>query len=84
MYKVWDKNILNLPCDQMKTESPKYPFTCRFKFVFEQPTCRINLLLCAFCSDRLQKEEQCDVVSGTRYAGNGGVYGWDLKRKIIR
>eukprot|EP00057_Strongylocentrotus_purpuratus_P034099 XP_793909.1 PREDICTED: dolichol-phosphate mannosyltransferase subunit 1 [Strongylocentrotus purpuratus] len=32
---------------------------------------------------RLQKEEQCDVVSGTRYAGNGGVYGWDLKRKII-
>ena len=22
-------------------------------------------------------------MSGTRYSGNGGVYGWDLKRKII-
>nr|XP_054772035.1 dolichol-phosphate mannosyltransferase subunit 1-like [Lytechinus pictus] len=33
---------------------------------------------------RLQKEEGCDVVSGTRYQGSGGVYGWDLKRKIIR
>nr|XP_054772055.1 dolichol-phosphate mannosyltransferase subunit 1-like [Lytechinus pictus] len=32
---------------------------------------------------RLQKEEGCDVVSGTRYQGTGGVYGWDLKRKII-
>lgn len=24
-----------------------------------------------------------DVVSGTRYAGNGGVNGWDFKRKLI-
>jgi dolichol-phosphate mannosyltransferase len=23
------------------------------------------------------------LVSGTRYSGNGGVYGWDLKRKVI-
>jgi len=30
-----------------------------------------------------QKEKDYDVVSGTRYSGNGGVYGWDLKRKII-
>ncbi|XP_040185711.1 dolichol-phosphate mannosyltransferase subunit 1 [Rana temporaria] len=30
-----------------------------------------------------QKEGDFDVVSGTRYAGNGGVYGWDLKRKLI-
>ncbi|XP_069809706.1 dolichol-phosphate mannosyltransferase subunit 1 [Dendropsophus ebraccatus] len=30
-----------------------------------------------------QKEGNYDVVSGTRYAGNGGVYGWDLKRKLI-
>ncbi|KAI0228487.1 Dolichol-phosphate mannosyltransferase subunit 1 [Lamellibrachia satsuma] len=30
-----------------------------------------------------QKEGNYDVVSGTRYQGNGGVYGWDLKRKII-
>jgi dolichol-phosphate mannosyltransferase len=24
----------------------------------------------------------CDIVSGTRYLGGGGVFGWDLKRKI--
>lgn len=30
-----------------------------------------------------QKEENCDLVSGTRYIGNGGVNGWDFKRKLI-
>lgn len=30
-----------------------------------------------------QKEGNYDVVSGTRYRGDGGVYGWDLKRKVI-
>ncbi|CAB4056583.1 DPM1 [Lepeophtheirus salmonis] len=30
-----------------------------------------------------QAERDYDVVSGTRYAGSGGVFGWDLKRKII-
>ncbi|KAM9296035.1 dolichol-phosphate mannosyltransferase subunit 1 [Gastrophryne carolinensis] len=30
-----------------------------------------------------QKEGQYDIVSGTRYVGSGGVYGWDLKRKVI-
>ncbi|XP_078092583.1 dolichol-phosphate mannosyltransferase subunit 1 [Mustelus asterias] len=30
-----------------------------------------------------QKEGNYDVVSGTRYRGNGGVFGWDLKRKLI-
>lgn len=30
-----------------------------------------------------QKEANYDIVTGTRYAGNGGVYGWDLKRKLI-
>ena len=24
-----------------------------------------------------------DIVTGTRYAGDGGVYGWDLKRKVV-
>uniref|UniRef100_A0A667ZI77 Dolichol-phosphate mannosyltransferase subunit 1 n=1 Tax=Myripristis murdjan TaxID=586833 RepID=A0A667ZI77_9TELE len=32
---------------------------------------------------RKQKEGNYDLVSGTRYRGNGGVYGWDLRRKII-
>ncbi|XP_070766745.1 dolichol-phosphate mannosyltransferase subunit 1 isoform X2 [Enoplosus armatus] len=31
-----------------------------------------------------QKEGNYDLVSGTRYQGNGGVYGWDLRRKLIR
>lgn len=30
-----------------------------------------------------QKENDYDIVSGTRYAGTGGVNGWDLKRKTI-
>ncbi|XP_022092041.1 dolichol-phosphate mannosyltransferase subunit 1-like [Acanthaster planci] len=30
-----------------------------------------------------QQERDYDVVSGTRYAGSGGVYGWDFKRKLI-
>ncbi|XP_046842041.1 dolichol-phosphate mannosyltransferase subunit 1-like [Xenia sp. Carnegie-2017] len=32
---------------------------------------------------RKQKEGDYDVISGTRYIGSGGVYGWDLKRKLI-
>eukprot|EP00111_Clytia_hemisphaerica_P003284 TCONS_00009364-protein len=31
----------------------------------------------------LQQKHDYDVVSGTRYVGNGGVYGWDFKRKLI-
>jgi dolichol-phosphate mannosyltransferase len=31
-----------------------------------------------------QAEKNYDIVSGTRYSGNGGVFGWDLKRKLIR
>ncbi|KXT13400.1 hypothetical protein AC579_9071 [Pseudocercospora musae] len=30
-----------------------------------------------------QAEGNYDIVTGTRYAGNGGVYGWDLKRKLV-
>lgn len=29
------------------------------------------------------KENNYDIVTGTRYAGDGGVFGWDFKRKII-
>lgn len=32
---------------------------------------------------RRQKADQCDIVTGTRYIGDGGVFGWDLKRKLI-
>ncbi|GFO02954.1 dolichol-phosphate mannosyltransferase subunit 1 [Plakobranchus ocellatus] len=32
---------------------------------------------------RKQAEKDYDVVTGTRYSGNGGVFGWDLKRKVI-
>jgi len=30
-----------------------------------------------------QKRGDFDIVTGTRYAGNGGVYGWDFRRKLI-
>ena len=30
-----------------------------------------------------QREGGFDIVSGTRYEGDGGVQGWDLKRKLI-
>lgn len=30
-----------------------------------------------------QQSGNFDIVTGTRYSGNGGVYGWDLKRKLI-
>jgi len=30
-----------------------------------------------------QSENDYDIVTGTRYAGDGGVYGWDLKRKLV-
>lgn len=29
-----------------------------------------------------QRETGADIVTGTRYAQNGGVYGWDLSRKL--
>lgn len=29
------------------------------------------------------KDEKCDIVTGTRYSGNGGVSGWDIKRKVV-
>ncbi|XP_055372158.1 dolichol-phosphate mannosyltransferase subunit 1 [Condylostylus longicornis] len=31
----------------------------------------------------LQIFKRYDIVSGTRYRGSGGVYGWDFKRKLI-
>ena len=30
-----------------------------------------------------QKEGNYDIVTGTRYSQGGGVYGWDLRRKLI-
>ncbi|OAR01523.1 hypothetical protein LLEC1_01505 [Akanthomyces lecanii] len=31
----------------------------------------------------LQRTANYDIVTGTRYAGSGGVFGWDLKRKCV-
>uniref|UniRef100_H2Z9G6 Dolichol-phosphate mannosyltransferase subunit 1 n=1 Tax=Ciona savignyi TaxID=51511 RepID=H2Z9G6_CIOSA len=30
-----------------------------------------------------QEELDCDIVTGTRYVADGGVYGWDWKRKLV-
>lgn len=32
---------------------------------------------------KLQQDNDFDIVSGTRYIGNGGVFGWDFKRKLV-
>lgn len=32
---------------------------------------------------RKQKEGDFDIVTGTRYAGSGGVSGWDVRRKLV-
>ncbi|KAF2905322.1 hypothetical protein ILUMI_00849 [Ignelater luminosus] len=32
---------------------------------------------------QIQESKNYDVVSGTRYLGNGGVHGWDFKRKLV-
>lgn len=32
---------------------------------------------------RLQQSADLDIVSGTRYLGDGGVSGWDFKRKLV-
>ena len=34
----------------------------------------------SFC--RLQQKHNYDIVTGTRYISGGGVFGWDLKRKL--
>ncbi|ETO15707.1 hypothetical protein RFI_21663 [Reticulomyxa filosa] len=39
------------------------------------------LLFCVF--NRKQKEGNYDIVSGTRYAPNGGVCGWGFERKLV-
>jgi len=31
---------------------------------------------------KVQKETKCDIVTGTRYLPDGGVYGWDFRRKL--
>nr|ACO09519.1 Dolichol-phosphate mannosyltransferase [Osmerus mordax] len=38
-----------------------------------------------FIPEFIEKQRQggYDVVAGTRYRGDGGVYGWDLRRKLI-
>jgi len=45
----------------------------------------VDCLCAVLCNvARRQKADRCDIVTGTRYIGDGGVSGWDLKRKVIR
>ena len=37
---------------------------------------------CELVEHRKQQEGNFDIVSGTRYAPEGGVYGWDFRRKL--
>jgi dolichol-phosphate mannosyltransferase len=36
-----------------------------------------------FNVSRKQKQTRSEIVTGTRYAEDGGVYGWNFKRKLI-
>ena len=45
---------------------------------------RVCVCVCVCTLYRKQKERSYDIISGTRYALGGGVYGWDLMRKLIR
>ena len=38
-----------------------------------------------FIAQMIQKQNagDYDIVTGTRYRGDGGVYGWDLRRKLV-
>uniref|UniRef100_A0A3B3QQW0 Dolichol-phosphate mannosyltransferase subunit 1 n=1 Tax=Paramormyrops kingsleyae TaxID=1676925 RepID=A0A3B3QQW0_9TELE len=55
--------------------------TGNFVIIMDADLSHHTLLLCA-CY-RKQREGGFDLVSGTRYSGDGGVYGWDLRRKLI-
>ena len=35
------------------------------------------------CGCRHQQQTACDIVTGTRYTANGGVCGWNFKRKLV-
>lgn len=39
--------------------------------------------LCLLLNLRLQEQKNYDIVTGTRYIEGGGVFGWDLKRKLV-
>ncbi|MGH0183543.1 UNVERIFIED_CONTAM: hypothetical protein FKN15_012628 [Acipenser sinensis] len=51
--------------------------------IFKPRSCVNRLITFISCFCRRQKDGNYDIVSGTRYSGDGGVYGWDLKRKVI-
>ena len=42
----------------------------------------LGLLISLDSGNRRQAETGADIVSGTRYAGGGGVFGWNFKRKL--
>ena len=44
---------------------------------------QLKLICLRFIQNRKQKENDYDIVTGTRYSGDGGVYGWNVKRKAI-
>ncbi len=43
--------------------------------------CMLQLKAALIC--RLQQQTGCDIVTGTRYKAQGGVCGWNFKRKLV-
>ena len=48
-------------------------------------TCGLCVVQPKFIGEFIAKQQEgdYDIVTGTRYSGGGGVYGWDLQRKLI-
>jgi len=65
-----------------------YHFPCLFFVVCHFPRCIyfMNFIFNfpVLFASRMQKSGNYDIVTGTRYVGEGGVYGWDWKRKLVR
>ena len=56
--------------------APHFYLQCEFCLLLFQPKFIPEFI-------KVQRENDYDIVTGTRYAGGGGVNGWDLKRKVI-
>ena len=69
---------LNFPSpNSFRSSSSKKTKFNQFYFLLKE------ILAIIYIHNRKQKENDYDIVTGTRYAGDGGVYGWNLKRKVI-
>lgn len=84
------------PHVMLKTRSGKLGLGTAYVYGLQYATGNFVIIMDAdfshhpkFISQMIDKQKSLstnsgyDIVTGTRYAGDGGVYGWDLKRKLV-